>query len=291
MNPVQKCQFDILVYFHEFCEKHQLRYFLCGGTCLGAIRHKGFIPWDDDIDVMMPRPDYEKLCKIGVDEINKKSEKFFLQNYETDPNYPYNFMKIRDNCTVFVETNFKYVNMNQGVWIDIFPVDGLSSNLKKANKQLKRFHRTWMRFYLGYPRLMIRKVRGKHFFIDILCNIAGYLFYFVGGKNGMKRRNDKITMKYSYEDSAYVSSAQDMIKCRMFKKEWFDELIKVPFEGAMLYVPKKYDEYLTASYGDYMQLPPADQQIGHHFTAYENLNMSWKDFRKDYRDWRDFKEK
>ena len=289
MNDVQKCELNILKYFHDFCVKHDLKYFLASGTLLGAIRHKGFIPWDDDIDVFMPRADYDKLHEIAKKEMNVEGNKYFLQSYETDPNYPYNFMKIRDNDTTFVEKNFKFVNMNQGVWIDIFPLDGLSSDEKIAKKRLRKFHYTWLIFYLSYFKLLIHKIRLRRPITDFLANVLGYLFYFYNYKNKQNRRIDRITTKYKYEESTYVSSAQDLIKCKIFKREFFDELELHEFEGEQFYIPKRYDEYLTEMYGDYMKLPPVDKQIGHHFTAYENLNLSWRDFKKDYRNWRHFK--
>ena len=289
MNDVQKCELNIMKYFHDFCVEHNLTYFLSSGTLLGAIRHNGFIPWDDDIDVFMPRPDYDKLLELGIKEINFEGNQYFLQSWETDPNYPYNFMKIRDNNTTFVETNFKFLNMNHGVWIDIFPLDGLSSDEKVAHRHVKKFHRVWLRFYVAYMKMMMRRIRLKYCLVDLLANIPGILLYFYNYKNRQNKKIDKITKKYSYNESTYVASAEDLIKCKIFKKELFEELELHDFEGYKFYIPKRYDEYLTQAYGDYMQLPPVEKQIGHHFTAYENLNLSWRDFKKDYRNWRHFK--
>lgn len=116
MNDLQKCQLNILIEFIRLCEEHNLTYYLVGGTCLGAVRHKGFIPWDDDIDVGMPRKDYDKFIQLQK-EIKKP---YFIQTYKSDKNYIYNFAKIRDCTTTFIENTFVCHQFNHGVWIDVF---------------------------------------------------------------------------------------------------------------------------------------------------------------------------
>ena len=122
MNELQKCQLEILKEFIRICKDNNLQYYLVGGTCLGAVRHKGFIPWDDDIDVAMPRDDYDKFITLQ-DQMKKP---YFIQTYKSDKNYIYNFAKVRDSSTTFVENFFACSQMNHGVWIDVFPLDGMS---------------------------------------------------------------------------------------------------------------------------------------------------------------------
>jgi lipopolysaccharide cholinephosphotransferase len=124
MNELQKKQLEILKEFDRVCRENNLTYFANGGTCIGAIRHNGFIPWDDDVDVMMPREDYEKLLKLQ----NPWSDsKYFLQTFRTDKHYVLNFAKLRDSSTTYLESLFYNIRQNHGVWIDIFPLDGIST--------------------------------------------------------------------------------------------------------------------------------------------------------------------
>ena len=138
MNDLQKKQLDILKAFIKVCEKHNLRYFLVGGTALGAIRHKGFIPWDDDIDVGMPREDYDKFVLLQ-DEY--KGTPYFIQTYKTDPCYIYNFGKLRDSSTTFIESQYKNHRINHGVWIVfglIFFLSMVFLRLLNREKHLRR---------------------------------------------------------------------------------------------------------------------------------------------------------
>ena len=124
LNRMHLLHLDILKEFIRICNKYELRYFLLGGSCLGTVRHQGFIPWDDDIDVGMPRPDYERFMEIAQNEL---PEYYFLQNSKTDPDYPLCFAKIRDSRTTFIERSVSHLNINHGIYFDIFPLDGLSN--------------------------------------------------------------------------------------------------------------------------------------------------------------------
>lgn len=285
MNDIQKKELEITLFFHKFCEEHHLRYVLASGTCLGAVRHNGFIPWDDDIDLFMPRSDYDKFVELAIKLINVPGSKYFVQTYETDPNYYYNFLKIRDNTTTFVETFFQFTNINHGLWIDIFPLDGVPGDEKHASRYVKKFHRTWFPLWASYPRIAIRRIRLKHCITDLLMDIGGFLLFFVNYHNRVSKRIDRLTTRYKYEDCDFVASVQDLIKCPLYKREWFDEVILHDFEGHQLYIPKKYDEVLTTIYGDYMTPPPPDKQVGHHYTAYMDLNTPWYEFKKNYKKW------
>ena len=135
MNALQEKQLNILKYFIKVCEKHNLQYFLVGGSTLGAIRHKGFIPWDDDIDVGMPRKDYDKFVEL---QSEFEGTPYFIQTFKTDPCYIYNYGKLRDSSTTFIENTFKQHRINHGVWIDIFPIDGFSKEMMPREKLAKK---------------------------------------------------------------------------------------------------------------------------------------------------------
>lgn len=125
IEKLKDIELDILKCFISICEKNNLRYFLIGGTLLGSVRHKGFIPWDDDIDVGMPRKDYELFIERARHHL---PDYYFVQTFSTDPSYPNNFMKIRDSRTTFLETAVKHLRMNHGVFIDVFLLDEYPSN-------------------------------------------------------------------------------------------------------------------------------------------------------------------
>ena len=170
MNDLQKKELELFKAFARVCEKHGLRYFLVGGSALGAIRHKGFIPWDDDIDVGMPRKDYDKFMEL---QSEFEGTPYFIQNYKTDPCYVYNYGKLRDSSTTFIEYTYKNHRINHGVWVDIFPIDGFSKEMKPREKfKGKLLRKVWFQVYLSYLPALRRKVRKETWFKDILLNIV-----------------------------------------------------------------------------------------------------------------------
>lgn len=285
MNDLQATQLKILKYFISFCDKHNITYFLCGGTCLGAVRHQGFIPWDDDIDVAIPREEYDRFIELATKEMNVEGSDYFLQTHETDKYYLYNFAKVRLNTTTFVEKQFKFANMNQGVWIDVFPWDGMSLNENYKKRELKRIHRNWFYMWASYPRVMYRKIRKKHFFKDFFANFAYFILYPFTGLKSKRAKIEKIMRKVPYEKSFWTINAQGAIKAKPVPRHVIGDGVMFQFEDIKARIPTDYDTYLSIHYGDYMKLPPLDKQSGHHFYEHLDLNMSWRDFKKDYRKW------
>lgn len=280
MNELQQKERDLLKIFVDFCNKHNLKYYLVGGTLLGAIRHKGFIPWDDDIDVAMLREDYDKFCELAAKEFTGD---IFFQSYKTDKNYPYIFSKLRDSNTTFVEAIYKHVNMNHGVYIDIFPVDGLSK--KSTNRYLLHI-KIWLQaliWFLGWPVILFRKPRLKFFLTDILIDILVLPFFLFRINNWSKKAYEKITTTIPFKKAKMIG----IIQCGDYRnkrnaipKELLYEFIDWPFEDLICKVPKEYDKYLTYEYGDYMKLPPNSQQVGHHYSSGFDLHLSYKDYMK-----------
>lgn len=135
MNDLQKVEFDIFLEFDFVCRKLNLNYFLVSGTALGAVRHGGIIPWDDDLDVAMFRDDYNKFMELAPRMLPNK---LFLQNYKTDKNYPFVFAKLRNKQTAFIETALRNFDMNHGIYIDIFPLDGYPEKKCEQKKTGKK---------------------------------------------------------------------------------------------------------------------------------------------------------
>lgn len=281
MNDLQICQLNILKQFIRVCEKYNLRYFLVGGSCLGAIRHQGFIPWDDDIDVGMPREDYEKYITLQKEY---EGTNYFIQTYKTDPCYIYNYAKLRDSGTTYIENIYKNHRINHGVWIDIFPIDAMGEKLLPRNKYAKRVKFVWFNVFLSYLPALRRKIHKQTFFKDILLNIVAILFYIFDINHYRNKRVDKYVKKYNSKDcKMYGNHFGINIKKEAMEKEIFFEYTKVKFEDIFANVPVQYDKYLTYLYGDYMKLPPKEKQVGHHINKGFSLSIGYKEYIKEHK--------
>lgn len=262
-KKVQEDELQLLTKFDEICNKFNLRYTLAAGTMIGAVRHKGFIPWDDDIDVYMLRGDFNKLRKIATKEL---PENMFYQSHYTDPEYYYPFDKIRLNGTLFKETFLANHNINHGVFIDVFPIDLISDNKIKSTIQFYHY-----RFYrLG---LMVKYVNaearsGKR---KILANVLRVL-YFPFSLNYLYKKCEKIAQQKEnhYKNSKWVrnlnSVGSDGMK-ETYHHYAFTQLELTKFEKKEFYMSKDYDSMLRAIYGDYMKLPPKAEQVTRHDLA------------------------
>ncbi len=264
-----KKELDIIKAFVSLCEKHHLRYYISGGTGLGAIRHKGFIPWDDDVDINMPRVDYEKFLEVGQKELPSK---YFVQTYMSDPDFREPFAKIRDSETTFIETYDQKLEINHGIWIDIFPIDGVPTSKAKF-KSILRFKKI-VRGYVGkdyYPRTFQRKVAAR------LCQ----LILFTRSTQKALIRLDKKCKKYPFDESENTIVYSGTWGSReIHKRETYGEGTNATFEGLTLKVPADYDTYFTELYGNYMELPPVEQRVGRHLCSVCDLDKSYKEYRK-----------
>ena len=282
MNDLQKKQLELLKAFIKVCEKHNLRYFAIGGTALGAIRHQGFIPWDDDIDVGMPYEDFVKYVQLQKEY---EGTPYFIQTWQSDPHYIYTFAKLRDSSTTFIENFYKNHRINHGVWIDIFPISGITDKeepLKKCKPFLRRFINQINLSYLG---ALTRKVHKKTWFKDILLNIVGGLFYVFNINHYRQKRMEKMFQKYPLEKATYAGNFHYFWTgiVEGVKAEYFLDTISVPFEEIQINVVRHYDEYLTVLYGDYMTPPPENKREGHHHNSGLDLNKPYKEYLDEHR--------
>lgn len=251
IRPLQMKQLQILKEFKRVCEKNDLIYVLGFGTLLGAIRHEGFIPWDDDVDVCMSYKDYVALDAACAKDL---AEGYFLQSAETDPNSHMTYKKLRLNSTTLIHKDFAHRDMNHGIAIDIYPVFNVANDKKDRKKQI-RCAMMYLLLVVGEPP----RNHGK-----LLKLIGRVLLWMLKGKMGAKLKQycfNEMT-KYEGVNTNYrVMFFGNVDNCtRVYPAEYFEGVELKKFEDDMFYVPKKYDEFLTYRYGNYMEMPPVEEQ-------------------------------
>lgn len=247
---------DMMLFFHEYCEKYDLKYFLTGGTLLGAVRHEGFIPWDDDIDLNIPRYDYEKL----LNSFNENTNGRYKIISSRDSNYYLPSAKLIDTTTVMKENCD--TNMEIGLFIDLFPMDNLSDDITKAKNMFKMIKK--YRDSVMIKNILLNKNRSLR--KNIILFFAKFILIPLKRSFLLKKIDEK---SRKYENSCmskYVGTVATGIygEREILKREWFESRKLVKFEGQLFYAPIGYKELLTQLYGNYMKLPPKEQQITHH---------------------------
>lgn len=254
ISKLKETQIELLLELKKFCDSNNITFYLFAGTLLGAIRHKGFIPWDDDIDICMPFEDYQKFLSLY-----KSNEKYFLQTSETDKGYFYSFGKLRKNNTEYNELITSKLGSHNGIFIDIFPVSGYPSTF------FGRFHFKFWVFCLNkrsYPLKFIKDKKVKYNFSYHLMSIITWVLLWWCPFNKAARLRDKFIRKHQYPKS-------DLCFCgnnykQIYKKNFFTGKRLVEFEGYKMPSMAKPDDYLTFAYGNYMELPPIDKRVSHH---------------------------
>lgn len=263
-EEVKGVELDVLREFHKVCEENGFHYSMMGGTLLGAVRHKGFIPWDDDIDVMMTRPEYEKFkayCKV-----NKTG--FDLVCNELYPTYGYMFSKLVNPDTVIIDENVDRFDLQSGVGLDIFIYDGMGNTKEEA---VKRFNAS------RAGRELLVAANWKHYFRS-----KTHPWYYEPFRFGLYaasrpvnftrliRKIENQYKKYDFDKCKYVGNlCSDMRAKSILPRAYFDEYVDLEFEGERFKAIKDYKKYLKALFGDYMQLPPVEKRVTHHtFKAY-----------------------
>ncbi len=246
--------------FHAVCEKHSLKYTLDYGTLIGAVRHKGFIPWDDDIDVAMARPDYEKLIKILKSEPNDLIEVIDF-NAKT---YCYPMIKIGLKDTVLYERLAPKYAKSQ-LYIDVFPLDALPKTYKEKKKSLKYVVSQRKKVSACVHQITPFTTWWKKPLI-VLKHLRKFIYSLVP-VNKRVQKQIKNVLKTDYNSSDYIAYRFSMIDGEVpheLPKNFIDDLILVDFENTKAYISKHYDLRLTQEYGDYMKLPPKSQQVPRH---------------------------
>ncbi|MBQ3528551.1 MAG: LicD family protein [Clostridia bacterium] len=262
MTDIQKVEFGLLESFVKICDDLGLMYYLVCGSALGAVKYKGFIPWDDDVDVALPREDYERFCDLAPEHL---PEGVFLQNHKTDKLYPRIYSKLRNSNTTYIEKTTKHIDMNHGVFIDIFPLDGYPESekdiarLERQKKILKLKIECVFNVDYGF-------LRNSFFRLERMLG-------FHKKTNKYVKRLDKILSAYPSESSSlWCNHGNWQGKLEYAPREQYGKGAFAEFEGLSVRVPEKYDEYLTQKYGNWRADLPEEEQVGHHY--YEICDMT-----------------
>lgn len=260
LQELKSIEFDALKMFDAFCKENNIKYFLAYGTLLGAIRYKKFIPWDDDVDLLVPREDYDRVIKLFKD-----NEKYKLFAFEKDQNYRFPFAKMCDMTTRKVEPNYNS-GVELGVDIDIFPLDAFDDDLENAKAEAKYIGKNMFRLNLS----KVRKLRASNPLKHLLKSLFMFYCKMVGSKHYIKNIL-KVTNKPEQKGANYVGCKAWCVygERGIIPAEAFADTIEIEFEGEKFPAPIGYDTYLTCLYGDYLPEPPKEKQKTHHsFYAY-----------------------
>ena len=265
-REVQMVSLDILKDVHDFCVKNNIKYSLCGGTLIGAIRHNGFIPWDDDVDIVMPRPEYERFIHAYKSE---KGYKLFSPEVASGTPVRIRLSKVCDmERTVMDNGAFVWTNVVTGVGIDIIPAEGAPDNEVEAKKQIEGLTRyshiasiyrskfssySEVRKYIGIRRkikFVVKKILGVFYDESIFIKFINF------------------QKRYDYDSSSHFCAGFTYGMGEWQSKEIFEEFVLHRFEDSEFFVTAKYDQYLRSLFGDYMQIPPKEKRIPHFFFKY-----------------------
>lgn len=260
----------VLRQYIAICKEHHLTYFCCGGTAIGAVRHQGMIPWDDDVDVFMPRPDYDRFIQIASQQLPEGLELVTPYNKK---DYHLFFAKLCDKHTTLQEE--QDVPCVYGLYIDIFPIDGAPDDIEDARAMIRLFTKTKHKLeaisthvsFMSYLSLLKEPKEWGRF----ARKTIGFFLRKWYRRHLLKQLSD-ISYRYSYDSASLVA-----VYCgsygpkEVFPKAWLQGTKTFLYEGMEVDLPTGYDEYLRQYYGDYMQLPPEEKRISHHMKTYYNL--------------------
>lgn len=266
LNKLKKVELEILKDFIAICKKYDLPYFATGGTAIGALRHQGFIPWDDDIDVCMLRKDYDKFMEVGPKEFG---DKYIFMTTDSEPKYPLMFGKMVKKGTRFIEDAYQQADYPLGIYIDIFPYDQTPEDEKLRRKYQKK---TWniarmhVLTLIGNPKLPDSMTGIKKGIASAGCHVVHFLFrlFRITPAKTAKKYLTWATRCPEPESDLYIDYSYITGENLMIRTKTSFPTIEVPFEDITVSMVRDYDSFLRPEYGDYMELPPEGERHNHY---------------------------
>lgn len=255
LEELKQIELQIMAYVDRVCSKNEIRYWCVGGTLLGAVRHDGFIPWDDDIDIAMPRKDFEKFCSV----IQNISSDYSVIFYDNAKDYGYPFPKVIDNRTLLIDYKLGMGKEIISVYVDVFLYDGMGNSKGSA----------YLRYYILKCLKKMVFLSKRNFKME---NLIKTIVFFIPcllckaiGVTRLNRFYNLVCSKKDFYNTKYVACVAGRYgKREIFEKSVFEKTVPLVFEKLTLQAPAKYDEYLSSIYNDYMELPPKEKRISNH---------------------------
>lgn len=264
LRQLQLKQLDMLRYFKSFCDEHGLLFYFCGGCCIGTLRNKGFIPWDDDIDMFMPRDDYERLPKLW--EKYSKNPRFLCIKTNDEIFTGNIFTTIVDTQSTCVKLNQVDIDVPHGLVMDIFPLDGCPKGFKRKTQKL------WALIYALFLSEVVPQNHGS--VVKLGGSILLGIFRGKGLRKKIWRLAERRMSRFKIKDCECITElcAGPKYMNNEYPKEVFESACLKEFEGMMMPIPAGYDTYLSMAFGDYMTLPPENLRVPHHDLVYHDLD-------------------
>ena len=255
-KEIQKSILDVFVEVDAICKEQGINYWAAYGTLIGAVRHKGFIPWDDDLDICMARHDYENFIFFMR---NNYKGNLYIDTFEDNKSYPYYITRIVGNSLKFVFDDYNYVS---GPFIDIYPIDGMGNYNDRKYWERKRWYIDLIRKGLAYSKS--KKLLLGNSFLRQLIKLPIIIMSKLLGTSFFWFQIDKLSKKFTWEESNYVGLPVWANKFYFHQKRYFDKTVRVPFENCYINIPYDYDSILREIYGDYWELPSKDKRVPQH---------------------------